>query len=107
MNRLRQLREQKGLTMKDTARALELPYTTYVNYEKGSREPGGDMLIKLADFFGTSVDYLLGKADPDSPAAGQDESITLLNRAAERMTPEQRQRLIEIAKVVFGDAFDD
>ena len=106
MNRLRQLREQKGLTMKDTARALELPYTTYVNYEKGAREPGGEMLVKLATFFGTSVDDLLGKADTASPA-GQDESITLLNRAAERMTPEQRQRLIDIAKVVFEDAFDD
>ena len=107
MNRLRQLRERKGLTMKDTARALELPYTTYVNYEKGSREPGNDMLVKLADFFETSVDYLLGKEDGASPAAFQDESITLLNRAAERMSPEQRQRLIEIAKVVFQDAFDD
>ena len=107
MNRLRQLREQKGLSMKATALALELPYTTYVNYEKGSREPGGDMLVKLATFFDTSVDYLLGKDNAGAPAAGQDESITLLNRAAERMTPEQRQRLIEIARVVFEDAFDD
>lgn len=107
MNRLRQLRERKGLTMKDTARALELPYTTYVNYEKGAREPGSDMLVKLADFFDTSIDYLLCKSEGESPAAVQDESFILLNRAAERMTPEQRQRLIDIAKVVFEDAFDD
>lgn len=107
MNRLRQLRERKGLTMKDTARALALPYTTYVNYEKGAREPGGDMLVKLADFFGTSVDYLLGKEDGAAPAPCQDESISVLNRAAQRMTPAQRQRLIDIAKVVFEDAFDE
>ena len=107
MNKLRQLRERKGLSMKATALALGLPYTTYVNYEKGTREPGSDMLVKLASFFGTSIDYLLGKTDMDAPAAFQDESITLLNRAAERMTPEQRQRLIEIAKVVFEDAFDN
>lgn len=107
MNRLRQLRERKGLTMKDTARALGLPYTTYVNYEKGTREPGSEMLMKLADFFGTSIDYLLGKEDGASPAPDQDARIALLNRAAERMTPEQRQRLIDIAKVVFEDAFDD
>lgn len=105
MNRLRQLRERKGLTMKDTARALGLPYTTYVNYEKGTREPGSEMLMKLADFFGTSIDELLGKET--GAASGQDARIALLNRAAERMTPEQRQRLIDIAKVVFEDAFDD
>ena len=107
MNRLRQLRERKGLSMKATALALGLPYTTYVNYEKGTREPGSDMLVKLADFFGTSIDYLLGKAEAETSAASQDESIILLNRAAERMSPEQRQRLIDIAKVVFEDAFND
>lgn len=107
MNRLQQLRERRGLTMKDTARALELPYTTYVNYEKGVREPGRDMLVKLADFFGTSIDYLLCKEDAEAPAVGRDESIIVLNRAAERMTPEQRRRLIDIAKVVFEDAFSE
>lgn len=91
--------------MKDTARALGLPYTTYVNYEKGTREPGSEMLMKLADFFGTSIDELLGKENGAAP--DQDARIALLNRAAERMTPEQRQRLIDIAKVVFEDAFDD
>lgn len=58
---LKQLREAKGLNMREAARLLSLPYTTYVNYEKGQREPTSELLIHLADFFETSVDYLVGR----------------------------------------------
>lgn len=61
MYRIKELRETKGLNMRETARLLGMPYTTYVNYEKGQREPTSEILIQLADFFGTSVDYLVGR----------------------------------------------
>lgn len=47
--------------MKQAADALELPYTTYVNYEKGAREPNSEVLIKIADFYNVSTDYLMGR----------------------------------------------
>lgn len=59
--RLKELRESKGLNMKETAKLLSIPYTTYVNYEKEQREPTSEVLILLADFFDTSVDYLVGR----------------------------------------------
>ena len=59
--RLKELRESKGLNMKETAKLLSIPYTTYVNYEKELREPTSEVLILLADFFETSVDYLVGR----------------------------------------------
>lgn len=71
MDRLQALRQEKGLNMKEAAQALEMPYTTYVNYEKGAREPSAEVLIKLAEFYNTTIDYLLGKterADPPAPA---------------------------------------
>ena len=61
MNRLKELREARGMTMKEVAQRLGMPYTTYVNYEKGLREPNSETLIVLADFFETSIDYLIGK----------------------------------------------
>lgn len=61
MNRMKLLREAKGLTMKDAAKEIGLPYTTYVNYEKGDREPSSETLILIADYYCTSVDYLIGK----------------------------------------------
>ena len=60
MIRLKQLREEKGWNMRETARMLGIPYTTYISYEKGDREPNSEMLIKFADFFNVSVDYLIG-----------------------------------------------
>ena len=47
------------------AKELEIPYTTFVNYEKGDREPNSEMLIKLADYFETSVDYLICRSDEE------------------------------------------
>ena len=61
MNRISQLRQAMGISMKEAARRLRLPYTTYVGYEKGTREPAADTLLSLADFFGVSLEYLLGR----------------------------------------------
>ncbi len=60
MYMLKSLREDKGLSMKELARVLNIPYTTYVGYEKGQREPSSDFLIKIADYYDTTTDYLLG-----------------------------------------------
>lgn len=60
MNMIRELRVYNNLTMKQAAEALGLPYTTYVNYEKGTREPNSETLKKIADFYKVTVDYLLG-----------------------------------------------
>lgn len=64
MNRIKELREAKGLNMKEAAALLNMPYTTYVNYEKGFREPTSEVLILIADFFDTSVDHLIGRSAP-------------------------------------------
>ncbi len=63
MIRLSELRRQKGLNMKEAAKAFGIPYTTYVDYDKGNYEPSMDQLIKFARYFDVSVDYLIGKTD--------------------------------------------
>lgn len=59
MNRMKQLREVMGISMAEAAKRLSLPYTTYVNYEKGAREPDSETLIHIANFYNTTIDYLL------------------------------------------------
>jgi transcriptional regulator with XRE-family HTH domain len=61
---IKRFREARGLNMRETAKLLGMPYTTYVNYEKGTREPTSEVLIHLADFFGVSTDQLLGRPAP-------------------------------------------
>lgn len=66
MNRLQQLRTKQGISMKEAARQLNMPYTTYVNYEKGTREPNSETLILLAKFYNVSIDYLIGRTSINS-----------------------------------------
>ena len=63
MNRIHELREQMGISMREAAKRLRMPYTTYVNYEKGLREPSSEILILLARFFNVTIDYLVGNVN--------------------------------------------
>lgn len=61
MNRLKELREARGWSMKEAAAKVDIPYTTYRNYEKGERSLDSELLIMFADFYDISVDYLIGR----------------------------------------------
>lgn len=68
-NRMRDLREDAELSQAELAAALDIAQTTYSGYERGFREPSLEMLCRIADFFHTSTDYLLGRTDdPALPA---------------------------------------
>lgn len=76
MNRLKELRVMAGKNMKETAQALKLPYTTYISYEKGDREPNSEMLIRFATFYSVSIDYLIGKTDDPTPTYEKRGSVS-------------------------------
>lgn len=61
--RLKQLRQKKGLTQQEIADLVHVNRVTYTNWEKGKREPSFENLVKLASILGTSTDYLLGTSD--------------------------------------------
>lgn len=65
--RLRDLREDKDLTQTDMAAYLKIHQTTYSDYELGNLNIPMAILCKLADFFDTSIDYLLGRTDCKEP----------------------------------------
>jgi MerR family transcriptional regulator, light-induced transcriptional regulator len=66
--RLRELRKKRGLRQKDLAATLGLAQTTIANYEQKLRFPDEKTLGMIADFFGASLDFLLGRADVDAEA---------------------------------------
>ena len=63
MNRIKELRKQIGMTQASLAKVLKVSDRTVGFYETGGRDPDTDTLIRLADFFDVSVDYLLGRSD--------------------------------------------
>ena len=65
--RIRNLREDRDLFQKDIAELLQCTQVCYSYYEMGKRDIPTDVLIKLAAFYDTSVDYLLGITDEAKP----------------------------------------
>ena len=61
--RIRALREDRDLTQKQIAQMLGMSQTGYSKYETGENDIPTAILIRLADFYNTSVDYLLGRTD--------------------------------------------
>ncbi len=61
-NRLKQLREEKGLSQSEVAKIIGVGRTTYLKWENGENQPTRK-LDQLSQFFGVSIDYLLGKSD--------------------------------------------
>ena len=64
---MRGLREDKDLTKKDMAEFLQVHQTTYSDYELGKLNIPIEILFKLADFYNTSIDYLLDRTNRIEP----------------------------------------
>lgn len=68
-DKLAKLREEKNLTMKDVADGIGMKADSYRNYERGRLQPSIDTVVKLANFFDVTTDYLLGREPAPNPFA--------------------------------------
>ncbi|MFR5833806.1 MAG: helix-turn-helix domain-containing protein [Acutalibacteraceae bacterium] len=66
MLRIKELREDKGISQKELAMRFKMSAGNLCDWEKGRTEPDIETLIRLADFFDVSVDYLIGRVDSDN-----------------------------------------
>ena len=99
-NTLKKLRTNKGLTLQQMGEILEVSHMTYQRYEKNNCDVSTDMLAKIADFYGVTTDYLLGRE-----TAPEQETLTSLNltekekafiRTYAELNPEKRSCFIEV-----------
>lgn len=74
MNRIRHLRETLGLRQIDVAKATGIDQKTLSNYETEKTNPDSYALIRLADFFDVSIDYLVGRENA-RPTYGSREDL--------------------------------
>lgn len=61
--KLKELRKKRGITQLKLSLELNMTQNTISRYENGEREAGYNELIKIADYFDVSIDYLLGRTD--------------------------------------------
>lgn len=108
--RLRLLRKQKCLRQEDVAQQLNLSRTAYTKYETEGTQPAQERLIQLAEIYGVTVDFLLGKESEDATAMLQDNASMValspqeqeLVASFRRLTETQQQLLLQTERELLG-----
>lgn len=82
MNNMKKIRESLQLTQVKVANDLKLSRQVYNFYENGKRNPDMQTLIKIADYYGVSIDYLLGRTNVIKPEnIDEDDLLSKINTA--------------------------
>lgn len=104
MEKLKELRKAKGISLKELGSIVGAAESTMSLYENGKRQPDYETLLKLAEYFGVTVDYLLRG---ESESERLPEELVILNRNAKKMSPENRKKLLDMARIMFKEDFDE
>lgn len=102
MLRIRELRESQNIQQKELATKLNIGFSTLSQYETGKRFPDYETLLKIADFFGVTTDFLLGRSNQkDKPVPPEEDELAKLLE-----DPETRE-FYELIKDFSDDELDD
>ena len=107
-SRIRQLCDMKGVSV--TRLEAELGFSTStIRKWKSSSVPNSASIVKIAQYFNVSTDYLLGVTDIQSTADEfvNDDDIVSLQRARLQMSPQDRERMMQLLRIGFEYAFRD
>ena len=105
MERIKELRKQKKITMKKLGNVIGVSESTISLYENGKRQPDNDTLKRLADFFNVSVDYLLDRTDEKNPSESKEDvtfddfTYAMYNESRD-LTEEDKEALLGMAKLL-------
>lgn len=94
--RLKELRINKGYSQEKVAKILGVARTTITNYENGESKPDIEMLVKIANIFKCSIDYLL---ENDFDTSQQKQLTTIEPKEKSKLTEKQRE-CVEIIKIM-------
>lgn len=98
MERLKTLRKSKGLSMKELGSSFGLAESTISLYENGKRQPDNDTILKFAEYFGVSVDYLLGREEKTPSDSNLSEGEKMLLDLFNRVPEEKQELLLQLIR---------
>lgn len=105
MNRIKELRTERGITQADLAKILKISDRAVGYYENGDREPDYSTLLKIADYFDVSIDYLLGASDIKKLSSLQSETdfhVGLSKSEESTLTEDEKEEIRNFAKFVMS-----
>ena len=105
---LKYLRKLKGITQTQFAAEFNISAGTIAMWETGKRMPDSETLKKIAQYFNVSIDYLLdNEKSPSNDVEELPEELVILICNAKNLTPEQRKQLLDMAKILFKEDWND
>lgn len=103
MLHLKELRTKKGLSLSDVARSMGISRQAYSYYENNQRDPDTAMVKALAEFFGVSTDYLLGRAEPDTKRLLNNPDIQEIAALYDKLPEEKKALVLAMARAMVND----
>lgn len=92
--RIIDLRQNKNISRKQLAEALNIPYNTFSKYETNERQPDYATLKKISNYFEVTIDFLLD----NNTDIKNDKPSLIAAHATKDLTDEEQEKLIEFAK---------
>ena len=107
MLKIRYYRERKGMTLEELAKIVGVTDGTISNYERGTRRPNYEMLLKLSEALDTDVSHLLGTAPDDDVAEYLEEirsrpEIRMLLDVSRGATKENIEAIVKLMESIKG-----
>lgn len=104
--------EKNGLTPSGAASKIGFNRASVTVWKNTGKAPKQELLLKIADYFGVTTDYLLTgeetkKAPTQEGERWDDPEIYRIQRARKNMTPAEKQKMMNILKASFEDYFSD
>lgn len=97
--KLKHLREDRGLYQTDLEDVMGVKKATISCYENDTKKPKHETLLKIAAFYGVTIDYLLGNENSiDNLEEDFPEGVQILRRATKELSPDAKKKMIQLMK---------
>lgn len=106
MLKMREYRKRSGLTMKKLGELVGASESSICQYETGRVEPDVELMIKIADVLGVTVDNLIGRTEVIEAEEPKTIEAQILARGIDKLPREQREQALNVVKAMFAQYAD-
>lgn len=104
--RIKELCNRNGISISKLEADLGFGNSSIKKWNSGT-SPSIDKISKIANYFNVSIDYLTGRSDIENSDSKLDDDIISLQRARQKMSPQDREKMMKMIRIGFDYAFAD